>query len=101
SFVIVDEPSSALDPIAEYNLFENLLTACKGKTMIFISHRLSSAVLADRVVYMENGRIAEMGSHRELMEQNGRYAELFRKQSENYRKDSTQVLTGIEEEVKA
>lgn len=83
--VIVDEPSSALDPIAEYTLFENLLTACKGKTMIFISHRLSSAVLADRVVYMENGRIAEMGSHNELMAKGGAYAELFAKQSENYR----------------
>lgn len=85
--VIVDEPSSALDPIAEYTLFENLLSACAGKTMIFISHRLSSAVLADRVIYMDGGRITEMGSHRELMEKDGDYADLFAKQSENYRQE--------------
>lgn len=85
--VIVDEPSSALDPIAEYTLFENLLSACTGKTMIFISHRLSSAVLADRVVYLDGGRITEMGSHRELMERGGSYADLFSKQSENYRQE--------------
>lgn len=83
--IIVDEPSSALDPIAEYQLFENLLTEAAGKTLIFISHRLSSAVLSDRVIYMENGRIAEEGAHRTLMEQNGAYAELFRKQAENYK----------------
>ncbi len=86
--IIVDEPSSALDPIAEYTLFENLLSACQGKTMIFISHRLSSAVLADRVVYMDGGRITEMGSHRELMNYGGAYADLFTKQSENYRQES-------------
>ena len=85
--VIVDEPSSALDPIAEYTLFENLLSSCAGKTMIFISHRLSSAVLADRVVYMDGGRITEMGSHRKLMENGGDYADLFAKQSENYRQE--------------
>ncbi len=84
-YVIVDEPSSALDPIAEYRLFENLLSEFKGKTMIFISHRLSSAVLADRVVYMENGRVAEVGRHHELMKREGAYAELYRKQAENYR----------------
>lgn len=86
--VIVDEPSSALDPIAEYTLFENLLSACKGKTMIFISHRLSSAVLADRVIYMDGGMITEMGSHRELMNRGGAYADLFTKQSENYQQEA-------------
>ncbi len=82
--VIVDEPSSALDPIAEYNLFENLLSACRDKTMIFISHRLSSAVLADRVIYLEDGAVAEMGTHTELMKKGGAYADLFSKQAENY-----------------
>ena len=65
-------------------MFENMLAACEGRTLIFISHRLSSAVLADRVVLMEGGRIIESGSHSELMAQNGRYAEMFRKQAENY-----------------
>ncbi len=85
SFMILDEPSSALDPIAEYRLFENILEAGQGRGMIFISHRLSSAVLADRVLYMEQGEIVECGSHAELMAKGGRYASLFRKQAENYR----------------
>ena len=84
-FVILDEPSSALDPIAEYKMFGNMLDACANRTLIFISHRLSSAVLADRVFYMEEGTVAEEGTHAELMEKNGRYAELFRMQAENYR----------------
>jgi ATP-binding cassette subfamily B protein len=82
--VILDEPSSALDPIAEYTMFNNMLRACEGRTLLFISHRLSSAVLADRVILLDGGRIVEMGPHEELMRANGHYAEMFRKQAENY-----------------
>ena len=83
-FVLLDEPSSALDPIAEYNMFENMMRATRGRSVIFISHRLSSAVLADRVILMENGRIAECGTHTELMKKDGKYAAMFRRQAENY-----------------
>jgi len=83
-FVILDEPSSALDPIAEYKMFENMMKATEGKSVIFISHRLSAAVLSDRVILMENGSIAECGTHSELMAQNGKYASMFKKQAESY-----------------
>ena len=83
-FVILDEPSSALDPIAEYEMFENMMRATKGRSVIFISHRLSSAVLADRVLLMENGEIAECGTHAELIKKNGKYADMFHRQAENY-----------------
>lgn len=83
-FVLLDEPSSALDPIAEYNMFENMMRATEGRSVIFISHRLSSAVLADRVLLMEDGQLAEIGTHAELMERNGKYAAMFRRQAENY-----------------
>lgn len=83
-FVLLDEPSSALDPIAEYNMFENMMRATEGRSVIFISHRLSSAVLADRVILMSGGRIAECGTHGELMEKDGEYAAMFRRQAENY-----------------
>ena len=82
--VILDEPSSALDPIAEYTMFGNMLRACQGRTLIFISHRLSSAVLADRVILLDGGRIVETGTHEELMANDGPYADMFRKQAENY-----------------
>ncbi len=81
---ILDEPSSALDPIAEYELFENMKHICKGRTVIFISHRLSSAISADVIFMMEHGRIIERGNHESLMQQNGKYAEMFRKQAEKY-----------------
>ncbi len=81
---ILDEPSSALDPIAEYKMHESLLKVCENKAVVFISHRLSSAVLADKIYMLEHGRIIESGSHRELMEKNGKYAEMFRFQAENY-----------------
>jgi len=82
--VILDEPSSALDPVAEYEMYNRMLEACKDCGMIFISHRLSSAVLADRIYLMENGTILESGTHEQLMLQNGRYAEMFRTQAANY-----------------
>lgn len=81
---ILDEPSSALDPIAEYRMYESMLKACADKAVIFISHRLSSAVLADRIYMLENGRIVESGSHTELMEKNGKYAQMFHFQAKNY-----------------
>ena len=83
-FVLLDEPSSALDPIAEYTMFENMMRATEGRSVIFISHRLSSAVLADRVLLMDGGTIAECGTHSELMEKNGKYAAMFHRQAENY-----------------
>ncbi len=83
-FVILDEPSSALDPIAEYNMFENMMRATEGRSVIFISHRLSSAVLADRVLLLNNGEIVESGTHSELLKQNGKYAAMFKKQAESY-----------------
>ncbi len=83
-FVLLDEPSSALDPIAEYKMFENMIRATKGRSVIFISHRLSSAVLADKVIMMKNGEIAEIGTHSELMAKDGDYAAMFKRQAENY-----------------
>lgn len=69
---IFDEPSSALDPVAEYQLYENILKGCADKTVLFISHRLSTAALANRIYLFENGRIVEQGSHEMLMGKNGR-----------------------------
>ncbi|MBR6558839.1 MAG: ABC transporter ATP-binding protein [Clostridia bacterium] len=94
-FVILDEPSSALDPIAEYKMFENMMEACQDRTLIFISHRLSSAVLADRVFLMENGRIIESGSHSELMKNGGKYAEMFSMQAENYAERNGEVNADV------
>lgn len=85
--LILDEPSSALDPVAEYHMYRNFLHLCrKGekKISLFISHRLSSAAVADRVFLLQEGRIAEEGTHTELMKKKGAYADLFRKQAENY-----------------
>ncbi|MBR2371135.1 MAG: ABC transporter ATP-binding protein [Clostridia bacterium] len=83
-FVLLDEPSSALDPIAEYNMFESMMKATEGRSVIFISHRLSSAVLADRVILMDGGTVAEIGTHEELLAKGGKYAEMFHRQAENY-----------------
>ena len=84
AFVILDEPTSALDPIAEVEMYKNMTEACENCGMIFISHRLSSAVMADRIYMLENGEIIEVGTHEQLMAENGKYADMFRKQAENY-----------------
>ncbi len=86
-FVILDEPSSALDPIAEYKMYETMLSACEDCGMIFISHRLSSATLADMIYLIDNGEVVESGTHKELMEMGGKYAEMFHRQAESYSED--------------
>lgn len=83
-YVILDEPSANLDPVAEYNLNQAMMEAAKDKTVVFISHRLSTTVNADRIYVMEKGRIIEQGSHDELMAMNGTYAYMFNLQAEKY-----------------
>ena len=86
-YVILDEPSANLDPVAEYNLNQAMIEAADKKTVIFISHRLSTTVNADRIYVMENGHIIESGSHAELMELNGTYAYMFNLQAEKYKNE--------------
>ena len=81
----MDEPSSALDPVAEYELNQSILKNAEGKTVIFISHRLSTTRMADRIYMFDGGRIVESGSHDELMAANGKYAEMYRVQAKKYK----------------
>ncbi|MBQ6708648.1 MAG: ABC transporter ATP-binding protein, partial [Clostridia bacterium] len=83
-YVILDEPSANLDPISEYELNQSMIEAAEDKTVIFISHRLSTTRNADRIFMMEKGRIIESGSHEELMKLNGQYAYMFNLQAEKY-----------------
>ena len=83
--IIMDEPSSALDPIAEYELNQSILKNAEGRTVIFISHRLSTTRMADRIYMFDNGKIIESGSHDALMLQNGKYAEMYRVQAKKYK----------------
>ena len=82
--LILDEPSSALDPIAEYNLNKSVMEQAKDKTVITISHRLSTTRLADRIYLLEHGRIIESGTHDQLMQQQGKYAQMFTLQAQKY-----------------
>ena len=81
---VFDEPSSALDPIAEYDLYKSIMRESKDKTMIFISHRLSSVRNADKVFMFEQGELIEQGTHEELMLMKGSYADMYTKQAMNY-----------------
>lgn len=83
-YVILDEPSANLDPVSEYELNHAMMTGADNKTVIFISHRLSTTRNADRIFMMEKGKIIESGSHEELIALNGKYAEMFNLQAEKY-----------------
>ena len=84
---ILDEPSSALDPIAEYKMYENLIAATENKTVIYISHRLSSAVLSDKIFVLDGGTVSESGSHAELMARGGKYSRMFTLQASSYNRE--------------
>lgn len=83
-YMILDEPSAALDPISEDRIFEQLYRLSEGKSSVTISHRLSNTTLADKILVIDEGHIIEQGSHFELLKQNGLYAHLFKLQAERY-----------------
>jgi ATP-binding cassette, subfamily B, bacterial len=88
--ILLDEPSSALDPVAEHQMYETIMKLCDardgngGTISLIVSHRLSSAVMSDRIYLLEHGRIIEQGTHERLMGKKGAYADMFAKQAESY-----------------
>lgn len=86
--LVLDEPTAALDPIAENDIYMKYNEMTEGKTSVFISHRLASTRFCDRVIFLADGRIAEEGTHDELLRLGGGYAELFEIQSRYYREGS-------------
>ncbi len=88
----LDEPTAALDPLAENDIYQKYNEMSAGKTSVFISHRLASTRFCDRILLLEDGRIAEEGTHQELMALGGRYAELFQVQARYYREGFDDLL---------
>lgn len=87
--IVMDEPSSALDPIAEYNLNVGIDKNAKGKTVVFITHRLSTTRHVDMIYMLENGKIIESGSHDDLIRADGKYASMFNLQASKYKTNGT------------
>ena len=86
-FLILDEPTAALDPRAEHRLYEHVRELAAGRTVLLISHRFSSVRMADRIYVLKDGRVIEQGSHQQLVDQDGLYAELYRLQARTYLED--------------
>ena len=85
--LVLDEPTAALDPIAEARLYGEYGRMTAGKTSLFVSHRLATTAFCDRVILLEDGRIAEEGTHAELIALEGKYKELYEIQSQWYREN--------------
>jgi ATP-binding cassette subfamily B protein len=92
--LLLDEPTSALDAQAEYDLFERLRSLTHGRTAVYISHRFSTVRRADRIIFLDHGRLVEEGTHEELMRLGGRYARLFRMQASAYTGEDIEELVG-------
>ena len=89
-FLILDEPTSALDPLAESKIYEEYNSMAENKTSLFISHRLASTKFCDRIMFLDDGQIAEVGSHDELIKKGGKYREIFDIQSHYYQENSNE-----------
>ena len=83
--IILDEPTAALDAESEYTLFQRFNMLTQGVTTLLISHRFSTVRMADRILVIDEGKILEEGTHEQLMNKGGRYATLYRMQSEKYK----------------
>lgn len=84
TLIFLDEPSSAMDALSEKRLYEDFLSISRGKTSVYITHRLSSVRLADRIIVLQDGKIAEQGTHDELMMNDGLYAQMYLLQKDEY-----------------
>jgi ATP-binding cassette subfamily B protein len=87
SFIVLDEPTASLDPIAESRMYDAFLDVLKERGAIVISHRLASAKMADKIIVIESGEVSTIGNHAKLMEEGGMYATMFAEQSNWYRED--------------
>ena len=86
--LLMDEPTAAIDPQQESSLYQTFLRAAKGRTCILITHRLGLARIADRIVVLKDGRVAETGSHSKLLEKNGEYRRMWDAQAGWYQEKS-------------
>ena len=96
SIYLLDEPTAALDPLAEYEIYTQFHNMIHGRTAVMITHRLSAVQLADKVAVFDNGHVAEYGTHAELYAKGGIYTEMFDKQAKFYR-DKPSESDGDEE----
>jgi ATP-binding cassette subfamily B protein len=83
--LVLDEPTASLDALAEFDIFQRFTTLTNGKMALLISHRFSTVRMADRILVLADGKIAEEGNHRDLVAQGGLYSEMFELQASNYR----------------
>ena len=96
--VILDEPTASLDAIAEQEIFNHFDNLRKGKTTVYVSHRLSSATVASKIIVLENGKVVEEGTHAELMAMRGKYETLFSTQAKRYIESNAEMIKQEAEE---
>jgi ATP-binding cassette, subfamily B, bacterial len=89
--IVLDEPTSMMDPLREQRTFERLLNELSNQTVVFVSHRMGFARFVDKVVVVDQGRMIQCGRHEDLIQQSGRYRELYEAQAQWYREDEKDV----------
>lgn len=94
SFLFLDEPTSSLDPDSEFDIINDVLKKMQSKGVLFITHRINVARLAEKIIYLEDGKIVEIGSHEELIEYKGKYAEMYFRQVDHLIDERSKVLNG-------